>query len=229
MKLFITAEHAGNEIPKEFKKLFLGKKTLLASHQGYDLGTYDLFKDLKKIADFSAIQKISRLVIECNRSIGHKNLFSNIIKPCDAMTKQSIIDNYYSDYRNSIEHAIRNEIVSKHSVLHISLHSFTPELNNHIRNNDIGLLYDPKSKDEKEFCKKFKTYFQKENPDLKIRYNYPYLGISDGFTSYLRKKFPTNYLGIEFEINQKLVKNFAFPKDLKNSLKTYFKEATKVL
>ena len=107
-------------------------------------------------------------------------------------------------YRNLIEDAMRKEISLAQSVLHIALHSFTPELNDRIRHNDIGLLYDPKSKPEKEFCKKFKTFLQKENPDLIIRYNYPYLGISDGLTSYLRQKFSENYIGIELEINQKL-------------------------
>ena len=224
MKLFITAEHAGNEIPEEVKKLFLGKEQILASHRGYDIGTFDLFEDLKKLADFSAIQKTSRMVIECNRSIGHKNLFSEITKNCDAQDKQKLIRIYYLPYRNLIEDAMRKEISLAQSVLHIALHSFTPELNDRIRHNDIGLLYDPKSKPEKEFCKKFKTFLQKENPDLIIRYNYPYLGISDGLTSYLRQKFSENYIGIELEINQKLAIDFAFPTSLKNSIKNYLKE-----
>lgn len=224
MKLFITAEHAGNSIPKEYKSLFIGKEKLLASHRGYDLGTLDLFEDLKPIADFSAIQNKSRLLIECNRSIGHKNLFSNITKSCDSQTKKALIETYYLPYRNSIEDAIRNEIQLQNSVLHISLHSFTPELNNQIRNNHIGLLYDPRSKPEKEFCNNFKTFLKTVNSELKIRYNYPYLGISDGLTSHLRKRFPVDYMGIELEINQSLVRNSAFPSDLKSSIKNFLKD-----
>jgi hypothetical protein len=39
-----------------------------------------------------------------------------------------------------------------------------------------------------------------------VRYNYPYLGKMDGFTTYLRKQFISNYIGIELEVNQKYVK-----------------------
>ena len=43
-------------------------------------------------------------------------------------------------------------------------------------------------------------------PALKVRRNYPYTGKSDGFTAYLRRRFPpAAYLGIELEINQKHV------------------------
>ncbi|MBU2938472.1 hypothetical protein KO494_02870 [Lacinutrix sp. C3R15] len=42
---------------------------------------------------------------------------------------------------------------------------------------------------------------------LQVRYNYPYLGKADGFTTYLRKQDYKNYIGIELEINQKHSKN----------------------
>ena len=63
--------------------------------------------------------------------------------------------------------------------------------------------------------------------DFNVRHNYPYLGKMDGFTTYLRKKFPKNYVGIEIEINQKyapenntqlILKNILF--DVISSLKT---------
>ena len=57
-----------------------------------------------------------------------------------------------------------------------------------------------------------------QNPELKIRFNYPYLGKADGFTTYLRKIFPENYIGIELEVNQKFVNN--------NKMKSAFKQQT---
>jgi predicted N-formylglutamate amidohydrolase len=62
------------------------------------------------------------------------------------------------------------------------------------------------------------------DPQLKIRSNYPYLGNADGFTTYLRKRFQKNYLGIELEINQKLLKNEKFPKALKIQIKRILKQ-----
>ena len=53
MKLVISCEHGGNDIPKDFQKYFLNQQSLLESHRGYDAGTLDLFKKLVPIADFS--------------------------------------------------------------------------------------------------------------------------------------------------------------------------------
>ncbi|MFI4875804.1 MAG: N-formylglutamate amidohydrolase, partial [Blastopirellula sp. JB062] len=44
------------------------------------------------------------------------------------------------------------------------------------------------------------------NPDFRIRFNYPYLGKADGLTTSLRKKLTGDrYVGIELEVNQRLV------------------------
>ena len=47
---------------------------------------------------------------------------------------------------------------------------------------------------------------QQKVVSLRIRRNYPYLGKTDGFTSFLRKKYSAKfYAGIEIEINQALL------------------------
>ncbi len=47
---------------------------------------------------------------------------------------------------------------------------------------------------------------QDQPQNLIIRRNYPYRGNADGFTTYLRKKYPASkYIGVEIEINQKHV------------------------
>jgi predicted N-formylglutamate amidohydrolase len=92
-------------------------------------------------------------------------------------------------------------------VLHVSVHSFTPNLNGEERQCDIGLLYDSRKLEEKEFCKQLKNELSQIDNMLNVRFNYPYLGKADGFTTYLRKQFPKHYLGIELEINQKYAKD----------------------
>ncbi len=209
IKLIFTCEHGGNQIPEEFKELFTPYKTLLNSHRGYDVGILDVFKKFTNEFDSEKLfSETSRLLIELNRSPHHKKLFSEITKPLNEETKQYIIDNYYKSYRTDVETKIEKFIKKRNRVIHISFHSFTPELNGKVRNADIGLLYDPQSEQEKEFCKIWKQEIMKLNKELKVRLNYPYLGIADGLTSYLRKKFGYKfYGGIEIEINQKLLKN----------------------
>ena len=87
-------------------------------------------------------------------------------------------------------------------VLHLSMHSFTPILHGKIRDADIGLLYDPTRELECKFCKDLGSLLKRETP-FRVRYNYPYRGVADGFTTELRKSFSgKQYLGIEIEINQ---------------------------
>jgi predicted N-formylglutamate amidohydrolase len=222
--LVLSCEHGGNKIPGEYFSIFEGKKALLKTHRAYDPGTLDLFLELQDIAHFSKSNEVSRLLVECNRSLHHPKLFSDLTDSLDIASKQHILQKYYYSYRNPIEEAIANAINTGETVLHLSLHSFVPELNGEIRNCDIGLLYDSKRFQEKHFCKSFKKMISNADPQLKIRSNYPYLGNADGFTTYLRKRFQKNYLGIELEINQKLLKNEKFPKALKIQIKRILKQ-----
>ena len=218
MKLIITCEHGGNTIPKNFKKHFKGAELVLNSHRGYDLGALDIFKTLEPLANESLYSETSRLLIELNRSLHHPNLFSEFTKHIPKTEKQDLINSHYLVYRNKVKNTIENWIKKEEIVLHISVHSFTPILNNVERNCDIGLLYDSRKPTEKTFCSALKKELKLLKPDLNVRYNYPYLGKADGFTTYLRKQFQTHYLGIEIEINQKYTKANVMSSELKGVL-----------
>ena len=218
MKLVLTCEHGGNTIPKQFSKIFKIDETTLQSHRGFDIGALDVFNYLKPLADYSNYSETSRLLIELNRSLHHKNLFSEYSKSLSSLEKEQLIENYYSIYRNSVEDYISKNIDKGEIILHISVHSFTPILDETIRTCDIGFLYDPTRPEESKFCRHFKSLLHSENPELKVRFNYPYLGIADGFTTYLRKQFPLNYLGIEIEINQKLALDNNMSSHLKHQI-----------
>jgi len=204
-KILITCEHGGNQIPEEYRKYFRTHQDLLQTHRGWDPGALELYKKFVAVgADASFFSETSRLLVELNRSRHHENLFSVATKEIPAIEKNAILEWHYEPYRKKVEETITSFLAQNHSVLHISVHSFTPELNGEIRNADIGLLYDPQRKREKAFCALWKEELLIENPALKVRFNYPYRGTADGFTTYLRKKFPDeSYAGIELEVNQK--------------------------
>ncbi|MFV8225868.1 N-formylglutamate amidohydrolase [Christiangramia aquimixticola] len=217
MKTVITCEHATNHIPEAYKYLFAENKKVLYTHEGYDPGAFDTFEFLKHLADYSKYQTIGRLLVETNRSIGHKSLFSRFSADLNIKEKKEVLDAYYFQYRDAIENQISEYINAGEKVLHLSIHSFTPQLNGIIRECDIGILYDPGRSLEKEFSKKLKRSLIKELPGLRLRYNYPYLGKADGFTTYLRNKFKSNYAGIEIEINQKWAEDEVMPLGIKES------------
>jgi predicted N-formylglutamate amidohydrolase len=205
MKLVLSCEHGGNKIPTKYQYLFKNNKAVLNSHRGFDLGALDLFNALKPLSNASFFSEESRLLIELNRSLSHKNLFSEFSTILPLKEKTSLIKNY-KIYRNVVETSIKTFVDKNESVLHIAVHSFTPILNSIERNCDIGFLYDSRKELEKDFSCLFKKEILVLNKSLNVRYNYPYLGKADGFTTYLRKQFPNNYIGIEIEVNQNFSK-----------------------
>jgi predicted N-formylglutamate amidohydrolase len=91
-------------------------------------------------------------------------------------------------------------------VIHISSHSFTPLLHGRERRADVGLLYHPRRREEAALCARWKVALAESAPSLRVRRNYPYAGKGDGLTAYLRQRFaPRAYVGIELEVNQKIV------------------------
>ncbi|MCC2680754.1 MAG: N-formylglutamate amidohydrolase [Nitrosospira multiformis] len=201
----ISCEHGGNRIPPRYRPLFEGYEHLLHSHRGYDSGALGLAKKLAMALHsplFAATT--SRLLIDLNRSIGHPRLYSEATRNTPAALRQEILKNHYLPYRTWVEANIAEAIRSGLRVIHISSHSFTPELNGEVRNTDIGLLYDPSRHLEQELCTRWRACLAAHVPDLRVRRNYPYTGSANGFPTYLRRRFPANaYVGIELEVNQK--------------------------
>ena len=219
MKFVFTSEHGGNIIPEKYQSSFVNANAALNSHRGIDYGSQDLFLFCKSLSDFSKSNTVSRLLIELNRSKHHPKLFSEFSDSFKIEDKAVLISEFYDPYRDNVEAEILRLIKKGEEVIHISFHSFTPVLNGDIRKTDIGILYDPSRKAEKSFSGQLKQNLKAELPDFRIRYNYPYLGTADGFTTYLRNKFPENYAGIELEINQKFVENENyFPLELKSAI-----------
>ena len=214
----LTCEHGGNLLPPEYELLFGTAEKALETHRGYDLGALDLFFFLKPLADHSCFSETSRLLVELNRSLHHPKLFSEYTEILSGLEKRKILDSYYFPYREKVEKEIEKALQEGEKVLHLSVHSFTPKLNGVERNADIGLLYDPSRKAEKAFCIRLKEALMAEDPELSVRFNYPYLGQADGFPTYLRKLFPDNYSGIELEVNQKLSSDNRMEEGLKQLL-----------
>ncbi|MDT0641766.1 N-formylglutamate amidohydrolase [Zunongwangia sp. F363] len=227
MKLVLTCEHAFNTIPGEYLKYFSGAAAVLNSHRGYDPGAYDLFKKLSDLSDFAIYQKSGRLLVEVNRSLDHPQLYSEYTAGLNKVEKELLLSNYYFLYRNTIEDKIDEFIEEKEKVFHLSIHTFTPELEGEIRNADIGILFDPERAEEKQVTENLKEKLEEENSQYVIRYNYPYLGTSDGFTTWLRQKFPEHYCGIELEINQKFVEENKMDEKIKQLVFTSVEECLK--
>lgn len=205
--MLITCEHGGNRIAAEFRPLFRGHGALLESHRGYDLGALPVARDLAAALGAELVfSETSRLLVDLNRSLGHPGLFSEITRTLPRGVRQEILERYYRPYRRHVETLVQNAIAAGASVIHISSHSFTPELDGVPREADVGLLYDPRRAGEVALCARWSAALRRLAPQLRVRRNYPYTGRADGLCTHLRGRLPPErYAGIELEINHKHV------------------------
>ncbi len=203
----ITCEHGGNRIPAPYRRLFRGRRALLATHRGYDPGALVMARALAGAFRAPLVTStVSRLLVELNRSIGHPQLFSAATRDTPAALRSEIMERYYLPYRAQVERLVGLSVSRGRRVIHVSSHSFTPELNGEVRTADVGLLYHPGRRGEAGLCARWKASLALSAPELRVRRNYPYTGKSDGLTSYLRRRFsPDAYVGIELEVNQGIV------------------------
>jgi predicted N-formylglutamate amidohydrolase len=203
MKAFLTCEHAGYDIPVWLNKHFHVPEEVLVSHQGWDPGAYVIAKALKKRLGVPLWSvHTSRLLVEANRSQGHKQFFSAYSKGLDEALKARAINYIYMPFRRAVNQWI-HEHLTLGPLIHLSIHSFTPILGKEKRKADIGLLYDPRYPLEVELC--HQLYLELKDRSWHVRKNYPYQGKSDGHTKQLRKKWAAyGYAGIEIEVNQGL-------------------------
>jgi predicted N-formylglutamate amidohydrolase len=203
----VTCEHGGNRIPAPYRALFRGHAALLDTHRGYDPGALVMAKALAEALRAPLVTStISRLLIDLNRSIGHPQLFSDVTRGTPARLREEIVTRHYLPYRAEVERFVRRSLSRGRRVIHVSSHSFTPELFGKVRRADVGLLYHPGRRGEVRLCARWKASLADLAPELRVRRNYPYAGKGDGLTTYLRRCFPpAAYVGIELEVNQKIV------------------------
>lgn len=208
--LVVTCEHGGNFIPNDYRTYFEKKayQRLLQTHRGYDVGALSIAKHLAVYNNAPLFYtQVSRLLIDTNRSLNNKQLFSEITRKFSAVLRGQIMFDHYKPYRTKVENYIENQIQNHRPVFHISVHTFTPVFNGERRNVDIGILFDPSRPLEKIVANQWIAILNKNNRNLTIRKNNPYPGVADGFTTYLRKHHPPDlYVGIELEVNQRFVK-----------------------
>ena len=213
--LVVTCEHGGCDIPRAYEALFSGQEALVHSHRGWDTGALELGRQM---ADSFGVPlhaaTMTRLLIDLNRSIGHRQLFSEITRPLSPACRREIIDRYWRPHRQAVEGEVARHIASGVRVIHVATHSFTPTLNGRQRSADVAWLYDPRRHAESDFVRAWMMDFAQQAPGLRRRRNYPYRGRGDGLTACLRKRHPgETYVGIELEVNQGIVERRGAPWD----------------
>lgn len=212
LHVMVTCEHGGNRVPARYAAWFEGSEAVLASHRGYDPGALGLARALAaRLGASLHYTTVSRLVVEQNRSPGHRQLFSAMLRAAPAAVREDAYARHYAPYHEAIEAEVAGAIAAGERVLHVASHSFTPMLEGVLRRTDIGLLYDPARSAEVALCAALQRALAGRT-GVVVRLNYPYRGTSDGLATGLRRRFPSAlYTGMELEVNQRHVGTPAWP------------------
>ena len=207
IRFLVSCEHAGNMVPQVFQSLFADSDEILQTHRAYDLGALAIARLLaKRLNAPLQFHTLTRLLFDMNRSAHNRNLFSQFSKALSHKERRDLLAMYHSPYRKKMLGLINILQESTDVVVHIAVHSFTPELHGVVRNAEIGLLYDPARHKEKDLCIRWQKALRQTAGKIRTRRNYPYAGKNDGLCTELRRRFSgEHYLGIELELNQKLL------------------------
>ena len=201
--ILLTCEHGGNEVPLEYQHLFAEARHVLETHRGWDIGILPFAEEMARELQAPLISStVSRLLVELNRSLGHPHLFSEFSEKLPSAARQELLQKYYFPHRETVGQAVRRAL-EYGRVFHITVHSFTPELNGQVRNADLTLLYDYRRPEERRLSIAWQKELQR-TLSIKVRRNYPYKGHTDGLTTTLRKRWEeAQSVGICIEVNQK--------------------------
>ncbi len=205
--LVLSCEHASPRIPRRYLYLFEGDEGVLRSHRAYDPGALEVARALARRfgVDVHA-GRWSRLLVDLNRSPSNRAVFSAWSRKLPAHERAVLSSEVHARHHDAVAEAVR-EAMRHRPVVHVSVHTFAPRLRGVVRKADVGLLYDPGRTFEREVVTRWKQRLE-QWPELTVRRNYPYRGVSDGLTRRLRRAFPDRrYAGIELELDHGLLES----------------------
>ncbi len=219
MRLVLSCEHGGARVPARYAAALRGARAALATHRGQDAGALVLARELAR--DFDAplfACTTTRLLVDPNRSLGNPALFSAWTRLLPPEEREAIVARWWRPHRVAVEGAVVELLGAGRSprgarsrtVLHVSVHSFTPRFRGRPRPIDVALLYDPAREREAAFARVWLGALRARRADLRLRRNSPYRGDADGLTTHLRRRFDErSYLGLELEVSQRFPRGAA--------------------
>ncbi|ATU95371.1 N-formylglutamate amidohydrolase [Phyllobacterium zundukense] len=172
--VLLVCEHAGQAIPASLRGLGITRE-VLNEHVGWDIGAAAVARLLAQQLDAVAIlQPYSRLVIDCNRPPDASDAIPAVSDGMVIPGNQDIANAHRMTRKAQIFEPFHAEIDrhldSGRHKLAISIHSFTPCMNNVSRPWDIGFLFRFDTKTS-EYLRKSVTV---QSPDIVVGMNEPY-------------------------------------------------------
>jgi predicted N-formylglutamate amidohydrolase len=203
--LVLSCEHASWTLPPEVD---LGvSEEVLRSQASWDPGAYAIAAQLGEAVGLPVhTGAFSRMWVDLNRGPEHPDVVPRVsygaAVPGNAMlddaARAARLEEFHAPYWAAVRRDARARLLSIGACLHLSSHSFDPELDPAARQFDCGVLYDPAYGFEAELAERLT--FGLRAAGLAVRANQPYKGTGPGITTSLRAELAgERYAGIQLE------------------------------
>lgn len=146
----LTCDHASNFIPEEFGTLGLPESEL-GRHIAWDPGALAVARGMAKALRATLIETcISRLVLDCNRSLEAPDLVPSISEatsiPGNAQIseqeRQTRIDRCWRPFHDTVEAVVEKRLARGQETRLVSIHTFNPVYKGVARQWQIGIIHD---------------------------------------------------------------------------------------
>lgn len=207
-QILVSCEHASNRLPDGMN----APGGLLDLHIAWDPGAMEIAERLRRMFDAPLhAGEYSRLVVDLNRTVGNSMLIRRrsdghpipFNRGLVAAEVERRILEYYLPYRRAVSDGVASIIEEQGRCVHLCIHTYTPQLADKVRGNDIGLLYDRHRQPEAALVHELRDALV-ERTGLVVWLNRPYSGTADGILPRIREIHDERaYVAIELEVNQK--------------------------
>lgn len=203
--LVLSCEHASWTSPPGVD-LGVGLE-VLQSQAGWDHGAFDIASRLSEAVGIPVhAGAFTRMFVDLNRPIDHADVIPTVCygQPVPANEhlsdgdRRARIDMFHTPYWQAIRRDVHARLIDSDGCLHLSSHSFAPELDPQNRTYDVGVLYDPTHAYEADLAERL--MFELRGAGINVRANQPYSGTGPAVCTTLREELAgKRYAGIEIE------------------------------
>lgn len=211
--LVLSCEHASWTLPPG-EDLGVSDEAL-RSQASWDHGAYEIGARVGEALGLPVhASAFSRMWIDLNRPVDHPQVLPTLsygapvpgnatLAPGDRAAR---IDQFHRPYWEAVRRDVRAKILDRGSCLHLSSHSFAPELEPDRRVFECGVLYDPAAPFEASLAERLQ--FGLRRAGLDVRANQPYRGTEPALVTSLRGELCTEaYAGIEIETSHAVTRS----------------------
>jgi predicted N-formylglutamate amidohydrolase len=204
--VLLMCEHATNRLPFA-KEVRAAHWAVLSSHWGWDIGGWELTRELAQRLSATAIGgRWSRLLIDLNRRVGDPTLIRRkagrtVLPWNDGMGPEAVerrVLDYHTPYHVEVDRLILRRLVREVRPVLLAVHTFTPRFRGGSRPFQIGILYEHHRTMARRLGRTLR------DAGLTVRYNQPYSGMKGMMYSVDRHGSHHRLPCLEVEVNQRV-------------------------